>query len=251
MSRVRGSTFLGLILGIIIGLAVALSVAMYVAKVPIPFVNTNTVPVSNSEQTAAEQQRNQNWNPNATLQPKNQGASAATNTANAPASGIKANTAGVPPGADSAGGITVPPPVEVTRTPPRVAIQTRPSNPENSDGNLSDDLTNNSTSIITPSQTLSAGGDRSNQGDLSPPPPPETFTYYVQTGAYRSSDDADSERARLSLIGMQASVSQVNQAGRPVYRVRIGPFQNRTAAGQIKDRLSENEIEASLVRVPR
>jgi hypothetical protein len=33
--------------------------------------------------------------------------------------------------------------------------------------------------------------------------------------------------------------------------VRVGPFQNRTAAGRIRDCLFENQIVASLVRVPR
>ncbi|MCO5117895.1 MAG: SPOR domain-containing protein, partial [Burkholderiaceae bacterium] len=77
------------------------------------------------------------------------------------------------------------------------------------------------------------------------------FTYFVQAGAFRAQADADAQRARLSLMGVEARVSEREQAGRTVYRVRVGPFQNRDAADRVKARLDDNGMEAALVRVQR
>ena len=56
------------------------------------------------------------------------------------------------------------------------------------------------------------------------------FVYFVQVGAFRSQADADAQRAKLGLIGQQARVSEREQNGRPVYRVRIGPMAQRSEA---------------------
>ena len=79
----------------------------------------------------------------------------------------------------------------------------------------------------------------------------DPFTYFVQAGAFRIQADADAQRARLLLLGMQASVTQREQAGRPIWRVRVGPFQNQDAAERTKARLVGNGFDAALVRVQR
>lgn len=77
------------------------------------------------------------------------------------------------------------------------------------------------------------------------------FTFFVQVGAYRMQQDADAQRARLGLMGIDARVSEREQAGQTVYRVRVGPFQNKDAADRVKERLSGNGYDAALVRVAR
>ena len=79
----------------------------------------------------------------------------------------------------------------------------------------------------------------------------DPFTYFVQAGAFRGQEDADAQRARLSLMGVEARVSEREQAGRTVYRVRVGPFQNRDAADRVKARLDDNGFDAALVRVQK
>lgn len=79
----------------------------------------------------------------------------------------------------------------------------------------------------------------------------EPFIYMVQVGAYRSADDAESQRAKLSLSGVQAKVSEREQAGRTVYRVRVGPFDSKQEADQVKQRLEAAGLETALVRVQR
>jgi cell division protein FtsN len=70
----------------------------------------------------------------------------------------------------------------------------------------------------------------------------------LQTGAFKSPQDADSMRARLALLGLDARVSQVTQDGATVlYRVRIGPYRELDDLSGIRRTLSENGIEAQVV----
>jgi cell division protein FtsN len=52
-------------------------------------------------------------------------------------------------------------------------------------------------------------------------------------------------------MGVEARVTEREQAGRTVYRVRVGPFQNKDAADRVKDRLDGNGFDSALVRVQR
>ena len=79
----------------------------------------------------------------------------------------------------------------------------------------------------------------------------DPFSYFVQAGAYRTAEDAEGQRAKLSLGGIEARVSEREQAGRIVYRVRVGPFDKRDDADRTKDKLESLGMEAALVRVQR
>lgn len=81
--------------------------------------------------------------------------------------------------------------------------------------------------------------------------PAEPFSYFVQVGAYRNTDDAESQRAKLSLSGVEAKVSEHEQAGRQLFRVRVGPFGSKEAAEQSKDKLDAAGYTTALVRVQR
>lgn len=70
----------------------------------------------------------------------------------------------------------------------------------------------------------------------------------LQTGAYRSADDADAMRARLALLGLDAKVSQsAGSDGTPLYRVRLGPYGKLDDLNGIRRTLSDNGIEAQEV----
>jgi cell division protein FtsN len=79
----------------------------------------------------------------------------------------------------------------------------------------------------------------------------EPFLYFVQTGAFRTQEDAEAQRAKLSLMGVEAKVTEREQSGRTVYRVRVGPFDKKDDADRNKDRLEAGGIETALVRVQR
>jgi cell division protein FtsN len=88
-----------------------------------------------------------------------------------------------------------------------------------------------------------AGGTAAPAGD--------PYLYFVQTGAYTRSDDAEQQKAKLALIGLTARVTDREQAGRTVYRVRLGPFPTREEADSLQAKLQEQTIEAQIVRVEK
>lgn len=77
------------------------------------------------------------------------------------------------------------------------------------------------------------------------------FLYFVQVGAFRTSEDAESYKAKLSLSGVETKVSEREQSGRTVYRVRVGPIDKREEADRTKEKLDKSGLDTSLVRVQR
>lgn len=86
---------------------------------------------------------------------------------------------------------------------------------------------------------------------LSTRPGDEAFSYFVQTGAYASADDAETQRGKLALLGYAARISEREQSGRTVHRVRLGPFEEKGEADGTKEKLVAAGFEAVLVRAPK
>ena len=210
----RGGTLLGFVLGLVIGLIIALGVAMYVTKVPMPFSNKNQS--RSADQDAVEAEKNKDWNPNGAIQSK-------PVTPEAPADATAANptaaTAGVPnPGASA--------PTPAVTADPLAAAASAPA-----------------ASAPPPAATP--------QPANKAPATNDPFTYFVQAGAFKSAADADAQKAKLSMMGIEAKVSEREQAGRAIFRVRSGPFDDKDQAEKIKARLDANGMDAALVRVQR
>ena len=85
----------------------------------------------------------------------------------------------------------------------------------------------------------------------SKPAPSDPFIYFVQAGAYRTTEEADAQRAKLSMIGLDAKISERDQGGRTVYRVRVGPLNVKTDAEKVREKLEAAHIESAMVRVQR
>jgi len=64
-------------------------------------------------------------------------------------------------------------------------------------------------------------------------------------------EDAEAQRAKLSLMGVEAKVTEREQSGRQVFRVRVGPFDKKEDADRSKERLEASGVETALVRVQR
>lgn len=79
----------------------------------------------------------------------------------------------------------------------------------------------------------------------------EAFVYFVQAGAYARTDEAEAQRAKLAIRGFESRITEREQSGRTVYRVRIGPFNERADAEAAKEALAGVEIESALVRVQK
>ncbi len=213
----RGGTAVGFIVGVIVGLGAALAVAVYVTKVPVPFL-TKTSPRASDQDEA---QRNRNWDPNAPLYGKNPARPAAP----APVAPAPEGSASAPIVAPAVVGGAPAAPDAATSRPGAQAPQPAPS---------ADPL-----------------GDlaRSRAGAAAAAADP--FDYFIQAGAFRTQQDADAQRAKLAMLGWEARVSEREQGGRTVFRVRVGPFDKRDDAEGLKQKLDGAGVESALVRVQR
>lgn len=226
--RQRGNTAIGLIIGIVLGLGVALGIAVYVTKVPIPFMTKTQR--GGAEQDEAEARKNRDWDPNGPLAGKPRAPAAPIPAA--PPTPSSPAVAGNPP---SQGPVPV---VVAPGTSPTPATPAMPRPARTPDtGTSSDPLGDLARARANDNGTAAAS--------------PDAFMYFVQAGAFRTTDDADAQRAKLSLMGIEARVTEREQAGRTVYRVRAGPFNKKEDADRLKDRLDGNGLESALVRVQR
>lgn len=204
----------GTFLGFIMGLVLGLGVALAVAiyVTKVPTPFSNKNQPRTSAQDVQETEKNKDWNPNSVLQPKT--------PAEAPVAADMAKPSAAPPNTDNA-----PAPSAGTAV-PRPAVTADPLG----------DLVKAKSGLPTPA----AAADNS-----------DPFDYMVQAGAYRSNADADAQKAKLAMLGLDAKVSERDQAGRVVYRVRLGPFSDKGAAERLRAQLQNNGIDNTLVRVQR
>jgi cell division protein FtsN len=74
--------------------------------------------------------------------------------------------------------------------------------------------------------------------------------YFLQAGAFRSTDEAENLKARLALLGVVATVQSAHLPEKGLWhRVRIGPFTNMDNVNQVRTSLQQNNIEVSFIKV--
>ena len=77
----------------------------------------------------------------------------------------------------------------------------------------------------------------------------DAFVYYVQAGAYGRTEEAEAQRAKLAIQGFESKITEREQGGRIMYRVRVGPFKQRADAEGVKSTLDGAGMTTALVRV--
>ncbi|MEY4563856.1 MAG: hypothetical protein RLZZ618_3133 [Pseudomonadota bacterium] len=210
----RGGFFLGMIVGLLIGLALALGVALYISKVPSPFLNK--VPQRSAEQDAAETEKNKNWDPNSGLYGKNPARPS-----------------------NSSSGVVTPLPAD--------SAASAASSPASAPKDRRDPA-----AILAdkPAAVASAADAASTAATTSTKPGADAlYQYFVQAGAYGRPEDAEQQRGKLAMMGLTAKVTEREQSGRTVFRVRVGPYDKKDEALQAKDKLDGAGIESALVQI--
>lgn len=204
----------GTLLGIIIGALLGLGAALAVAVyvTKVPIPFLNKGQSHSAENDAAEAKKNKDWDPNAALAGKN------------PAR----------PGAVASGAVG-------TESPAAAAKAGKPGVSADPLGDLA-----RAKSEAKPDTAKPKPGAKPDTSATADP-----FSYFIQAGAFRTPEDAEAQRAKLLLMGFQAKVTEREQSGRTVYRVRLGPFDKKDEADKTKDKLDGNAIETALVRVQR
>ena len=203
----------GTAVGFILGVVVGLGAALGVAVyvTKVPVPFLNKTSPRATDHDAAEAQRNKNWDPNSPMYGKN------------PARP------------------TVP-----------AASVTDPSIPTPATGASAAVATASAArgAASKPATTSDPLGDLA-KARANATPGADPFDYFVQAGAFRTQADADAQRAKLAMLGWEARVSEREQNGRTVFRVRVGPFAKRDDAEALKEKLDGVAVDSALVRVQR
>lgn len=225
MQKQTGGVFLGLIIGLVIGLGIALSVAIYVTKVPVPFVNKGQS--RSADQDEAEARKNKNWDPNAPLYGKNP--AKAVPPASVPELAAKdADSASESPSTKV--------PAKADTTADAKASAKVQASPAISADPLGDLLKSKTEQSSVKSEPIAS----------------DSFTYFIQLGAFDKAEAAESRRAELSLSGVDAKVSEREQSGKTIYRVRVGPFDTLEDSNRGKEKLEKAGVnETALVRIKK
>jgi cell division protein FtsN len=72
--------------------------------------------------------------------------------------------------------------------------------------------------------------------------------YYLQVGAFRVLEDAESLRARMLLLGLPVQIQRAEVNGIQINRVRIGPYAKLDDMNAAREKLAAEKITANVVR---
>ncbi|RFU47183.1 SPOR domain-containing protein [Paraburkholderia sp. DHOC27] len=240
-SKQTGGTFLGIVLGLIVGLAIAVVVALYITRAPTPFV-AKVAPPAASDNGASEAQ----YDPNRPLQGKTPGQPVPQAAQPTPP-----NTApGQTNGQTQSSGILQEP--EIVEVPPAgnqngVAVAPAPAQ----DNGASAPAKKPQQAISAPSSTAATSGAAANAkpgSNASTAAADANSGYFLQVGAYKTSADAEQQRARLAFQGFESKVTQRDAGGVTYYRVRIGPYAKFEDMNAARQRLSDAGVETAVIR---
>ncbi|MDN5251929.1 SPOR domain-containing protein [Betaproteobacteria bacterium LSUCC0117] len=243
----QGGTFLGLVIGVLLGLGISLAVAVYVTKVPIPFVDRGVAGSAKADN--AEMARNKNWNPNAaviTVEPPK-------------------NLAGValPEGVD-------PPPIPSDAVSsdadiPAPAVMADPLGTlalAKLDGQSSDAAEASANTGTNQSGDAGGGAPSTEPAAVvrAPAPAPTPVqsseskgvtAYIIQAGAFIDVNDAEAQRAKLAIMGVDVRVSVTEKDGVKYFRVRSGPFRDKASAQATSKRLMQAGVDNTVMTIKR
>lgn len=226
LKQQQGGTILGIIIGLVIGLGIALAVAVTINKTPMPF--TDKV----GRQNKADSSPNQITDLNKPLYGNKAAAKAAAKefvkeqpeavqqvNATATAQPVDAK-------ADAKDGKT-----------PVVDLAALVDKLKKPDGKPSE------------VKAEAKGGDAAVKDGAAKSD--DKWNYYLQAGAFRDQSEAEALRGKLALMGVEARISERPAENGALYRVRVGPYGQVDAMNKVRGKLSDNGVDAAVVRVAK
>lgn len=211
-----GGTILGFILGLIVGLGIAVGVAVVITKTPVPFLNK-----LGKQEKIPDLTPGQAADPNKPLYGNKEPAKEA-------AKDFAKESDATPPATEADKSVAKPADKPKTADKP----DAKPADPK-------------------------AGEIKAADGKDAKTAPPkadaadEKWIYYLQAGAFREQADAESTKAKLALSGFEASISERPSDNGPLYRVRVGPFNQIEALNRAKLKLSDNGMDVAVIRIAK
>ena len=80
--------------------------------------------------------------------------------------------------------------------------------------------------------------------------PGDDGVYVIQVAAYRTQEDADAQKAKLALIGVESRIEKITIDNKDTYfRVRVGPANSLAKAHTLMARLEQNGVQAVLIKL--
>jgi cell division protein FtsN len=213
-SRQQGSTLVGIIIGLVIGLVIAVIVALMITKGQSPFTERTaraSKPAESSGQIA---------DPNKPMYGNREAARSANRD------------------------------FEREQKQPQAAPQPAPAaDPLQA---VVDRIQNGAeTKAAAPAAPVPPNTAAPPTQAAAPAPSPageDKWVYYLQAGAYRETADAEAVRAKLALLGFEASVTDRTTDSGVLHRVRVGPFTQVETMNKVRSKLSENGVDVAVVR---
>ena len=75
-------------------------------------------------------------------------------------------------------------------------------------------------------------------------------TFFLQAGAFANAPDADNLKARLALLGIEATIQTTTVPEKGIWhRVRVGPYTSVEELNRTRDTLKQNGVETVLIKV--
>ncbi|RKE25724.1 cell division protein FtsN [Paraburkholderia sp. BL23I1N1] len=246
-SKQTGGTFLGIVLGLIVGLAIAVVVALYITRAPTPFVSKVAPPAATDTGASQAQQ----YDPNRPLQGKTPGQPVPQAAQPAPP-----NTAPGQTNSQTQSGMLEEP--QIVEVPPAsgtangTAVAPKPAQDNGTAAATAKKQQGASVPAATaagsaPKSTTPATAANAKPGSGAAPADANTG-YFLQVGAYKTSADAEQQRARLAFQGFESKVTQRDAGGVTYYRVRIGPFSKFEDMNSSRQRLSDAGVDTAVIR---
>ena len=227
ISRQRGSTLTGLIIGLVIGLGIAVAVALTITKGASPFTD-NTAKSGRPAYPAPGQAAD----PNKPLYGNRDAVREANRELNARAA------------ARSGGGSAA----------PVAPAEARPN--DDPLGAVIAGLKDPAENHAPAAQPHAAPAVRPVPAAPAAPATPATaatgdYVYYLQAGAFREISDAEATRAKLALLGFEASISDRTSGESVLHRVRLGPFNQVETMNKARAKLLDSGVDVAIVRNQR
>jgi cell division protein FtsN len=88
--------------------------------------------------------------------------------------------------------------------------------------------------------------------EYTPGPAQQEFNYLVQSGSFRSQEDAERQRAQIAFQGLRANIQRIDlDSGSVWYRVNVGPFTSRSQMNSAIDKLVSLNIQPLVRKIPK
>jgi cell division protein FtsN len=209
--RQLGGTLFGLIVGLLVGLGIAVAVALFMSRSSMQFTDKTRRPADRTAEPVAKSDE---------LPDPNR-------------SGQKGRPQTVDP-------VNAPPQQSVY--PPQPDLAPEPATTQDGAAPAAPGTS------ATPTEPSATPAPAAPTAAPAPTEPERPASYVLQAGAFKGQEDAESMKARLALIGVEARIITAEVNGVTFYRVRVGPYGQLEDMNRVRSRLADNGVEASVVR---